>query len=93
MDLKAAAALDSSPAVMAYKFLICSNREAAMLTLTIDAALDALLACMMRLPALRDCYRPGTPERAALDDLMASLQRTDATLFKRTASAPELRSR
>lgn len=61
-----------------------------MLTHRIDGALDALLACMMRLPALRDCYRPGTPERAALDDLMASLQRTDAVLFDRGAvtSAP-----
>ncbi len=52
-----------------------------MLTHKIDGALDALLACMMRLPALRDCYRPGTPERIALDDLMASLQQTDAVLF------------
>ena len=56
-----------------------------MLTHKIDGALDALLACMMRLPALRDCYRPGTPERAALDDLMAALQRTDAVLFDRGA--------
>lgn len=54
-----------------------------MLTHKIDGALDALLACMMRLPALRDCYRPGTPERTALDDLMASLQQTDAVLFNR----------
>ncbi|HEY2660086.1 MAG TPA: hypothetical protein VGI79_10215 [Caulobacteraceae bacterium] len=59
--------------------------EGAMLTHKIDGALDALLACMMRLPALRDCYRPGTVERVALDDLMASLQRTDAVLFDRGA--------
>ena len=52
-----------------------------MLSYRIDAALDALLACMMRVPALRDCYRPGTPERAALDSLLAELQRTDAALF------------
>ena len=52
-----------------------------MLTDKIDGALDALLACMMRLPALRDCYRLGTPERTALDHLMASLQQTDAVLF------------
>jgi hypothetical protein len=59
-----------------------------MLTHKIDGALDALLACMMRLPALRDCYRPGTLERAALDDLMASLQWTDAVLFDRSALGP-----
>jgi hypothetical protein len=59
-----------------------------MLTHKIDSALDALLACMMRLPALRDCYRSGTPERTALEDLMASLQRTDAVLFDRKATAP-----
>lgn len=53
-----------------------------MLSQKIDSALDALLACMMRLPALRDCYRPGTPERVALDDLTASLQRTGAALFE-----------
>lgn len=60
-----------------------------MLSQKIDSALDALLACMMRLPALRDCYGPGTPERGALDELMVSLQRTDAVLFAPRASAPE----
>ena len=59
-----------------------------MLTHKIDGALDSLLACVMRLPALRECYRPGTPERAALDDLMASLERTDAVLFDRSAVGP-----
>ncbi|MDR3506843.1 MAG: hypothetical protein P4L64_02990 [Caulobacteraceae bacterium] len=58
-----------------------------MLTHKIDGALDALLACMMRLPALRDCYRPGTPERVALDELMVSLQRTDAALFDHRMAA------
>ena len=62
-----------------------------MLTHKIDGALDALLACMMRLPALRDCYRPGTAERAALDELMVSLQRTDTVLFERHAAAPTAR--
>ncbi|MDR3513452.1 MAG: hypothetical protein P4L73_17575 [Caulobacteraceae bacterium] len=60
-----------------------------MLTHKIDGALDALLACMMRLPALRDCYRSGTAERAALDELMTSLQRTDAALFHHRAVMPE----
>ncbi|QUD89845.1 hypothetical protein [Phenylobacterium montanum] len=59
-----------------------------MLTQKIDGALDAILACMMRVPALRDAYRPGTPERAALDDLLASLQRADAVLFHRGPDAP-----
>ncbi len=55
----------------------------------IHSALDALLACMMRLPTLRDCYRPGTVERIALDDLLASLRRTDAALFDNAATASE----
>ena len=56
-----------------------------MLSYQIDAALDALLALMMRAPALLDCYRPGTPERTALDGLMEQLARTDAILFSRAA--------
>lgn len=63
-----------------------------MLTHKIDAALDALLACAMRLPALRDCYRPGTPERAALDNLLAALQHADAALFTRRALAADLQT-
>jgi hypothetical protein len=39
----------------------------------------------VRLPALRDCYRPGTPERSALDELINSLARTDAILFTRNS--------
>jgi hypothetical protein len=54
-----------------------------MLTRKIDAALDALAACRARAPGLRDCYRPGTPERAALDALMSALERTDAALSPR----------
>ena len=38
-----------------------------MLTRKIDAALAALAACRAHAPGLRDCYRPGTSERAALD--------------------------
>ena len=56
-----------------------------MLSYKIDAALDALLACMMRAPALRDCYRPGSAERVALDGLLEQLARTDAILFNRAA--------
>jgi hypothetical protein len=59
--------------------------ERDMLTTKIDAGLDALLACTVRLPALRDCYRPGTPERAALDELIKSLAQTDAILHGRNS--------
>ena len=54
-----------------------------MLTQRIDAALDALAACRARLPGLRDVFRPGAPERAALDDLLAALERTDAVMLSR----------
>ena len=47
-----------------------------MLTRKIDAALDALAACRSRTPDLLDCYRPGAPERAALEGLMAALDET-----------------
>jgi hypothetical protein len=66
--------------------LVMFTPGAAMLTYQIDAALDALLALMMRAPALRDCYRPGTPERTALDELLAQLAHTDAILFNRAAA-------
>ena len=59
-----------------------------MLTRTIDAALDALTGCRARAPGLRDCYRPGTPERAALDALMAALKRTEAALSPRRGPSP-----
>jgi hypothetical protein len=51
-----------------------------MLTRKIDAALTALDACRARTPALRDCYRPGGPERAALDALLAALEQAAAVL-------------
>jgi hypothetical protein len=66
---------------VARSFLICSGREIAMLTRKIDAALDALAACRARAPALRDCYRPGSVERTALDALVAALERTEAALW------------
>ena len=60
-----------------------------MLTQRIDAALDALAACRRRLPGLRDVFRPGTPERAVLDDLLAAMARTDAVILSRRPSSPE----
>jgi hypothetical protein len=59
-----------------------------MLTRKIDAGLDAILGCMIRTPPLLECYRPGTPEHAALAELMAALKRTDEVLFDRRARAP-----
>ena len=51
-----------------------------MLTRKIDAALNALAACRAHAPGLRDCYRPGAPERAALDRLLAALALAEAAL-------------
>jgi hypothetical protein len=60
-----------------------------MLTERIDAALDALAACRLKVPGLRDIFRPGEPERVALDDLLAALARTDAVILSRRPSHPE----
>jgi hypothetical protein len=46
----------------------------------IDAALDAIAACRNRVPALRDLYRAGSRERAALDDLIAAARRANGLL-------------
>ena len=51
-----------------------------MLTRRIDAALDALDKARERLPHLRDAYRPGAPERIAIEDLLAAIARTDEAL-------------
>ena len=51
-----------------------------MLTRRIDQALDALILCRQRLPFLRDLYRPGSPERAALDALLDGLRDADHAL-------------
>jgi hypothetical protein len=51
-----------------------------MLTRRIDAALDAIAACSERVPMLRDLYRDGTPERAALDDLINAARRASGAL-------------
>jgi hypothetical protein len=52
-----------------------------MLTRRIDAAFQALAACRDRLPALREIYRAGSPERAPLDDLMEALRRAEDALL------------
>ena len=55
-------------------------REPSMLTRKIDAALDAITACRTRTPDLLGCYRPGAPERAALERLMAALDQACGAL-------------
>jgi hypothetical protein len=59
-----------------------------MLTRRIDAALDAIAACRERVPALRDLYRYGTPERAALDDLIDAARRANGALSGEDPPAP-----
>jgi hypothetical protein len=62
-----------------------------MLTRKIDAALDALAACRARAPGLAACYRPGSPERLALDRLMAALDAADQALFQAPAGGSQQR--
>jgi hypothetical protein len=59
-----------------------------MLTRRIDAALDAIAACRDRVPALRDLYRDGTPERAALDVLIDAARRANGVLSGEGPRAP-----
>ena len=53
-----------------------------MLTRRIDAALEALWTCRERLPLLRDLYAQGTPERAALDGIVAAIDLADKVLLR-----------
>jgi len=53
-----------------------------MLTRRIDAALDTVAACRNRLPPLRDLFRDGTCERAALDNLLEALERANDALLR-----------
>jgi hypothetical protein len=59
-----------------------------MLTRRIDAALDAIARCRVQAPMLADLFRPGTPERAALDELQDALRRTDDALLGRRPAPP-----
>jgi hypothetical protein len=54
-----------------------------MLTRRIDAALDAIAACRDRVPELRDLYGNGTPERAALENLIDAARRASDVLTDR----------
>ncbi len=59
-----------------------------MLTRRIDAALEALWTCRERLPLLVDIYRPETPERAALEGVVAAIANADKMLLGREATPP-----
>lgn len=59
-----------------------------MLTRKIDAGLDAILSCMIRTPPMLEFYRPDSPERAVLTDLLDALRRTDAVLFDHRVNPP-----
>lgn len=52
-----------------------------MLTRRIDRALEALISCREHVPGLRDLYRDGTPERAALDAVLDGVRRADGLLL------------
>jgi hypothetical protein len=62
--------------------------EAAMLTRRIDAAYFAIEACRDRTPALLEFFHAETPERVALDRLMAALREVDNALFSPRAEPP-----
>ena len=51
-----------------------------MLTRSIDAALGALFDCRQRLPFLRDLQPAGSPRRAALDDVLAAVERAETLM-------------
>jgi len=58
------------------------------LTERIDLALNALHASRKHVPGLRDVFRPETPERIALDKLLAAMAEADDVLASsRTRSA------
>jgi hypothetical protein len=59
------------------------RRGLIVLTRRIDQALEALALCRERLPFLRDLYRPGSPERCALDAALEGVRRADHTLVRR----------
>ena len=60
-----------------------------MLTERIDAAYRALDAARERTPALLEVYPPDTPERVALNRVMAALHHVDDVLLGRCANPPE----
>ena len=48
-----------------------------MITGRMNRAFEALTACRSSVPDLRHIYRPGTPQRAALDRLLAALSEVE----------------
>ena len=54
-----------------------------MLTQRIDAAIRAMLDCQAHVPNLRDIYRTGSRERAALTRLLAAVEQAQRELAGR----------
>ena len=65
-----------------------SEAPSPMLTRRIDAALESLWTCRERLPLLRDLFLPGTPERGALDGVVAAIEHADKVLHGRETPPP-----
>ena len=63
-----------------------------MLTERIDRALAALRDCRVRTPALRDCYRVGTPEREAPEAALTAVEAADLALTQASPTGGEARS-
>ena len=59
-----------------------------MLTQKFDSAFDAMTVCRARVAALLDCYRPQTPERQAVEGLLAALESLDAALTRAPSGSP-----
>ncbi len=54
-----------------------------MYTRRIDAVLDALASCRERIPPLCDLYQPDSPQRAALENLLKSVNSAHAVMSGR----------
>ncbi len=57
-----------------------------MLTRKLDTAFDAMVDCRAKASALRDCYRPQTAERIAIEGLLIALRNADAALMGAAAN-------
>jgi hypothetical protein len=71
-------------------FAICSNLEMTMLTRKIDSALDLIARCRTQIPLLMECFRTGTPEHVALEELCGAVHRADVALQRRGVATTPL---
>lgn len=56
-----------------------------MLTQSIDSALQAMADCQARVPHLRDLYRAGSRERAALTRVLAAIEQAKQEIAARSS--------